>query len=58
MKIKKSALPESIYLTKEQFNSQLEIHLLIISEPKKRKPYYVCESTTKRCKKIVHIYIK
>jgi hypothetical protein len=34
---------KTVFLTKEQFEMDLEICLTIISYPTKRKPYYVCE---------------
>ena len=48
-----------IHLTEEQFDKDLESVLTIISEPSKRKQYYVCEYTpSSKSKSIVHVYIK
>ena len=34
---------KTVFITKEQFEKDLETCLTIISYPTKRKPYYVCE---------------
>jgi hypothetical protein len=47
---------KEVYLSIQQFNSDLEKSLTILREPSKRKPYYVCSSAL--YKSIVHIYIK
>ena len=50
---------KNVFLTIEEFDRDLEICLLIISEPTKIKPYYVCEYTSAALyKSIVHVYIK
>ncbi|NCC55783.1 MAG: hypothetical protein EOM11_09955 [Erysipelotrichia bacterium] len=55
----RTTVTKSHYLTHEEFDDQLEKCLLIISEPSKRNPYYVCEHTaTDMYKSVVHIYIK
>jgi len=56
----KSIATKNVYLTLEEFEKDLEVCLLIINEPSKRKPYYVCEYTNAALteKSIVHIYIK
>ena len=55
----KNLATKQVYLTQDEFNRDLEICLLIISEPSKRHPYYVCEYTSASLSKsIVHVYIK
>lgn len=55
----KSIATKKIYLTHEEFDRDLEICLLIINEPSRNRPYYVCEYTSPALyKSIVHIYIK
>ena len=50
---------KDVYLTKEEFNKDLDICLVILNEPSRQKPYYVCEYTSPALyKTIVHIYIK
>ena len=50
---------KNVFLTIDEFDRDLEICLLIISEPTKRKPYYVCEYTSSALyKSMVHVYIK
>lgn len=49
---------KQVYLSIEQFDKDLEDCLTIITEPTKRKPYYVCEYVSPALyKSIVHIYI-
>jgi len=55
----KSVATKDVYLTQEEFDRDLEICLLIINEPSRNRPYYVCEYTSAALyKSIVHIYIK
>lgn len=55
----KSVATKAVYLTQEEFDRDLEICLLIINEPSRNKPYYVCEYTSPALSKsIVHIYLK
>ena len=49
---------KNLYLTKEEFDKDLEICLVIINEPSKQRPYYVCEYTSAALyKSIVKVYI-
>ena len=55
----KSIATKTVYLTKEEFDRDLEICLIIINEPSRNRPYYVCEYTSAALyKSIVRIYIK
>jgi hypothetical protein len=55
----KSVATKAVYLTQEEFDRDLEICLLIINEPSRQRPYYVCEYTSASLyKSIVHIYLK
>lgn len=49
----KSLITKDLYMTIDQFDKALDVDVLIITYPSKRKPYYVCE----RGGSIVHIYI-
>lgn len=52
------AAVQDVYLTKAEFERDLEICLTIITEPSQRHPYYVCEYTSASfAKRIVHIYV-
>ena len=49
---------QDVYLSKEQFEKDLDSCLTIIDYPSKRKPYYVCEHTSAALlKRKVHIYV-
>ena len=53
-----SVATKTVHLTQEEFNKDLEICLVIINEPSRNNPYYVCEYTSAALyKSIVHIYI-
>ncbi len=55
----KTVATKAVYLTKEEFDKDLEICLDIINEPSKQRPYYVCEYTSAALyKSIVKVYIK
>ena len=59
----KSVATKAVYLTQEEFDRDLEICLLIINEPSRQRPYYVCEYTCEYTsaalyKSIVHVYLK
>ena len=55
----KTVATKAVYLTKEEFDKDLEICLVIINEPSKQRPYYVCEYTSAALyKSIVKVYIK
>ena len=57
-KIMKLKTTKNLYLTKEEFDKDLEICLVIINEPSKQRPYYVCEYTSAALyKSIVKVYI-
>ena len=50
---------KAVYLTKEEFNRDLDICLVIINEPSRNRPYYVCEYTSAALQKsIVRIFLK
>jgi hypothetical protein len=50
---------ETIYLSKEQFEKDLEICLTIVSYPNKKNNYYVCEYINAALyKRIINISIK
>ena len=50
---------KAVYLTKDEFDIDLEICLVIINEPSRNRPYYVCEYTSAALQKsIVRIFIK
>ena len=50
---------KAFYLTKEEFNRDLDICLVIINEPSMNSPYYVCEYTSAALQKsIVRIFLK
>lgn len=55
--------PKDMYMTVEEFDHNLESSLIIMNEPTKRQPYYVCEQTYESeykagvFKRIVHVYI-
>ncbi len=52
-------LTKTVYLTKEEFDKDLEICLSIINEPSTNNPYYVCEYISAALyKSIVHIYVE
>lgn len=54
----KTVATKAVYLTKEEFDKDLEICLVIINEPSKQRPYYVCEYTSVALyKSIVKVYI-
>ena len=54
----KTVATKAVYLTKEEFDKDLEICLDIINEPSKQRPYYVCEYTSAALyKSIVKVYI-
>lgn len=54
----KTVATKAVYLTKEEFDKDLEICLVIINEPSKQRPYYVCEYTSAALyKSIVKVYI-
>jgi hypothetical protein len=49
---------KEVYLTIDQFNKDLEDCLTIVSEPSKRKPYYVCQYVSPALyKSIVYVFI-
>ena len=53
-----STTTKKVYLSIDQFNKDLEDCLIIITEPTKSNPYYVCEYVSPALyKSIVHIYI-
>lgn len=55
----KSVATKAVYLTQEEFDTDLENCLLIINEPSRQRPYYVCEYTSAALyKSIVHVYLK
>ena len=54
----KSIATKTVYLTKKEFDRDLETCLLIINEPSRNRPYYVCESSAALYKSIVRVYIK
>ena len=59
LKTMKLQSTKAVYLTQEEFNRDLEICLLIINEPSRQRPYYVCEYTSASLyKSIVHVYLK
>lgn len=50
--------PKQVYLSKKQFDKDLEYCLTIINEPTQINTYYVCEYVSASLyKSIVHIYI-
>ena len=56
--IMKAVATKAVYLTQEDFDRDLEICLLIINEPSRQRPYYVCEYTSAALyKSIVHVYL-
>ena len=59
LKIMESIVTKTVYLTKEEFDKDLERCLTIITEPTKQNNYYVCEYISPALyKSIVHICIK
>ena len=55
----KSITTKTVYLTQEEFDRDLEICLVIINEPSRNRPYYVCEyNSAALYKSIVRVYIK
>ena len=55
----KAITTKTVYLTHEEFNRDLETCLLIINEPSRNRPYYVCEYISAALyKSIVRVYIK
>jgi len=55
----KTVATKEVYLTKEEFEKDLEVCLDIINYPSKQRPYYVCKYTSAALyKSIVKVYIK
>lgn len=46
----------NIYLTKEQFNNELEQDITILRYPSKRKRFYVCKKESDNS--IINVFIK
>jgi hypothetical protein len=61
MKIKNNTMRnlQDVYLTREQFDKDLETCLVIITYPSKKKPYYICHHLSASLeRRIVNVYIK
>ncbi len=53
------ATEKRVYLTHKEFDKDLEICLVIMNYPSRRRPFYVCEYTSAALyKSIVHVYLK